>query len=175
MLDAFYRQIFRPSEDESPSIEVSLLIAGLTLLVMTLNASSRLQLPAGAISLLLILFALGGVLGLFWFTAALYALTSLLRRDDDFQMLLLAVLSGLWPLMFSGAALSAQRLSAGFGALFSIAVTLGTVVTLTRSLARVQSFRPWQSFLFLIVAMLLSMGAVSVSYTHLTLPTILLV
>ena len=159
MLDAFYRQLFRPSEAEPPSLELSLLIAGLTLLVMTFNACSRLQLSSGALSPIFVLFALGGIVGIFWFTAAIYALTSFFGGQANYQTLLQAILVGLWPLLFSGAALSAQRLSMGFGAIFSIAVTVGTFVTLTRSLSTVQSFNPWKSFFLLIGAMILSVGA----------------
>ena len=153
MLDSFYRQLFRPSQEDPPALEVSLLIGGLILLVMTFNAASRLHLSASGLSPMLIVFAMGGALGIFWFTAAIYALTSCFGVKSDFQILLRAVVSGLWPLIFSGAALSAQGVSLALGAPFSLLVTLGTILTLTRSLAAVQSLLLWQSLFCLLGAL----------------------
>ena len=156
MLDAFYRQLFSPSEEDPPSLEVVVLIAGLILLVMTFNAASRLQVSASGLSGLFILFTLGGMLGVFWFTAAIYAISSCWGQSSDFPRLIRAVVAGLWPLIFSGAALSAQGISMGLGAPFSLLVTLGTILTLTRSLAAVQSCLLWQSLLCVFGALMFS-------------------
>ena len=89
MLDAFYRQLFRPSTDEPPSIEVSLLIAGLTLLVMTLNASSRLQLSPSALSPVLVLFTLVP-----YFSKPIYAL---LPGEDNYINILVEEINQIIP------------------------------------------------------------------------------
>ena len=159
MLDSFYRQLFRPQE-VAPSLDVAALIAGVILLVMTFNAGANLQLSASALSFLLVLFTLGGFLGIFWFTAALLTLMSLGGRPCEFQVLLRAVLIGLWPLMFSGVALAAQRGIPLLGALFSLVVLLGTFVTLARSLAQVQSVSLGQAFLMILVTLTLSVFAI---------------
>ena len=159
MLDAFYRQLFR-ADDATPSLEVSALIAGLVVLVMTLNAASSLQLPASALSPLLILFTVGGALGLFWLAAALFTLTSLFGGESDFQTLFQAVLAGLWPLIFSSVALSIQHVSMALGALLSLAVTIGTLIALARSLAKAQSMSVWLALIFILVVLTLSVLAI---------------
>lgn len=159
MLDAFYRQLFR-ADDTPPSSELSALIAGLVVLVMTLNAGSTLQLSASALSPFLVLFACGGALGLFWFAAALFTLTSLFGGERDFQTVLRALLVGLWPLIFSGVALSAQQVSSALGALLSLAVTIGALITLARSLAMAQSMNLWLSLLLIVMTLALSVLAI---------------
>jgi hypothetical protein len=142
MLDAFYRQLFR-ADETPPSSAVAALIAGLVVLVMTLNAGSRLQLPPGA-------------LGFFWFAAALFALTSLWGGTSNFFTLLRSTLVGLWPLIFSGVALSIQSVSLALGALFSLAVTIGVLFTLSRSLAVAQSINHWLALISILVVVALS-------------------
>ncbi|MEM9137986.1 MAG: hypothetical protein AAGB01_11660 [Cyanobacteria bacterium P01_F01_bin.42] len=158
MLDLLYRQLFHPLE-APPSRDVAALVLGVLLLVMTFNAAASFQLPASALSPVLIVFAIGGFLGLFWFSAALFTLSSLFGGECEFQALLPAVLVGLWPLIFSGAAISAQRDMPMLGALFSLAILLGTFITLSRSLAAVQDVRPLNALILILVAMSLSVLA----------------
>jgi hypothetical protein len=155
MLDAFYRQLFR-ADETPPSSAVATLIAGLVVLVMTLNAGSRLQLPTSALSPFLVLFLLGGALGLFWFAAALFALTSLWGGTSHFFTLLRSILVGLWPLIFSGVALSIQSVSLALGALFSLTVAIGVLFTLSRSLAVAQSINQWLALISILVVVALS-------------------
>ena len=158
MLDTLYRQLFRPGE-APPSLDIAGLIGGVLLLVMTFNAAANLQLSASGLSPLLIIFTIGGFLGFFWFAAALYTLSTVMGTNSNFQSLLPSILVGLWPLIFSGAALSMQKNIAPLGGLFSLGLIIGTVFTLSRSIAASQAMGQGRALVIILIALLLSAAA----------------
>ncbi|MCM1981396.1 hypothetical protein [Lyngbya confervoides] len=138
MLETFYRQLFQPQE-APPSLPGALLIGGLVLLVITLNAGGSLRMGSQGLLLLFILFGLASLLGLFWLSASLGMLLRLLGETPDPGQLWVGIVTGLWPLLLSGCALAMQRWTPALGGLWSAVIALGTLATLTLAIAQTQT------------------------------------
>lgn len=169
MLDAFYAQLFRPTEYRQ-SEQVSLVIAGLVLLTMTLNAAGALHVGSTGMPILLLLFALGGAIGFFWLAAAIMLLALLLGGTGQTRLTLYALMGALWPLMFSGAVIAFQRWDPKVASLFSMVMVLGTVMNLIFTIHRIHQLDLGRSF----VCLFLSLGLTMVSIIGLIIWPIML-
>ncbi|NCJ07780.1 hypothetical protein GS597_14930 [Synechococcales cyanobacterium C] len=156
MLDTLYTSFFRPTQVRAPLVS-ALIIASLVILVMALNAAGALSLGSGGVILFAILFAIGGLLGWFWLSAALHLVASVLGGHGSGAATLMAVARSLWPLLLSGPAIAAAQWSASLASLLSLAVTALTLVMLILSLEQVHQFGRLKALLCLGVALALSM------------------
>ncbi len=162
MLDAFYTQLFRPAATR-PSIQLSGLIVTLVLLTLAFNAAGALHFGVSGLEVILLLFALAGGFAMFWLAAAVTFLVALfggqVPAPDKTRETLYALLSGLWPLMLSGAAIAFQRLAPNLGMLFSLALVLGTGVSLTAAIQRTQALSWARSLGLLLLSLGLALGS----------------
>ena len=158
MLDAFYSQLFRPL-DYRPSEQTSLLIAGLVLVIMSLNAAGALHAGPTGMLLFLFLFCLGGAVGFFWLSAAVILLASLFGGTSQSRAVLYALMGALWPLMFSGAVIAFQRWDVNLAALLSMVMVLGTLASLVHTIHRVYDLDIGVSF----TCLFLSLGLTVIS------------
>ena len=125
MLDTLYVSFFRPA-DLRQSAQATVIIGGLVILVLALNAAGALGLGVKGVIGFTLLFLLAGVLGWFWLAAAVQLLATLFGGQGTSQDSLAAIARGLWPLLLSGPAIAAAQWSPSLGALLSLALNLGT-------------------------------------------------
>ncbi len=156
MLDTLYASFFRPAQVRTPLV-AALITGSLVILVLALNAAGALSLGSGGVILFVILFAIGALLGWFWFSAALHLVASLLGGHGSGAATLMGVVRSGWPLLLSGPAIAAARWSAPLASLLSFAVTALTLVMLTLSLEQVHQFGRFKAILCVGVALAFSM------------------
>ncbi|MGF1601187.1 MAG: hypothetical protein ACFCU8_04060 [Thermosynechococcaceae cyanobacterium] len=136
MLNTFYSTIFKPGEVPlTPSISVS--IGLLTLLVLTLNTAGAAHFGIFGVVLLLLIFFGAGLLGCFWLSAAVHFCAQFLGGQGTSSQTFQAVIRGGWPLLLSGPAISLTKLSHPLGSLFTLALMLGALITVTGSVRQV--------------------------------------
>jgi hypothetical protein len=119
-----------------------LFIGGLSWVILAFNAAGQLHTGLLGLLSLIFLFLLLGLIGCYWYTASVHLLaqwmsstqTSTVRRTP-FQPWLV-ILQGLWPTIFLGPAVSAQRWWPSFGILFTLSTLVGTGFTLVFAIRR---------------------------------------
>ncbi len=136
MLNTFYATLFKPGEVRAtPSI--SLMIGCVAVLIIALNTAGALNLGVGGLMLLLVLFVLAGLLGCYWLSTSIHFFAQYLGGQGTSRQTFQAVVQGLWPLLLSGAAISATKLSPALGSLFSSGLILGALITLAGTVRQV--------------------------------------
>ncbi len=133
MLDTLYISFFRPADLRHPT-QAALLIGALVILVLALNAAGAVSLGVTGVVAFTLLFLVAGLLGWFWLSASVQLLAPVLGGQGNSRTTLEAIARGLWPLLLSGPAITAANWSATFGALFSLALSLGTLLSLTSAI-----------------------------------------
>ena len=160
MLDSVYAAFFRPHEIRFPT-RTAVAIGLLVILVLALNAAGKANLGLGSIIGLALLFLFAGVLGWYWLAASVNLIAQLLGGQGDGRATLEGIVCGLWPLLFTGVAVTAANWSIILGQLFSSAVTLGVFVTLIIAIRQVHRFSWLKASLCLIITLILSGLALS--------------
>jgi hypothetical protein len=158
MLAQFYTLAFRPNVGQrSPSL--ALAIGGLVTLTLALNAAG--QIGSGLVGVIgfTLLFAIATLIGWFWLAAGVNVLARFFGGQGTSGQTLLAIAQGLWPLLLTGPAVAALQWSEVFGGLFSLAVSIGTLLTLTLQIQIAHQFSWWGATLSLVGTLILSFFA----------------
>jgi hypothetical protein len=158
MLDAFYATIFCPQESRS-SVPVALLIGLLAILVLSLNAAGALRTGAGGLIALLFTFSFAAIVGCFWLSAAVHLLARWLGGQGTVPATIGAIVQGLWPLIFTGAAIAAGKWAGWIETLFSAVITLGTYITLTLSISQAHQLSWSRGLICIVITLTLSFCA----------------
>jgi hypothetical protein len=134
MLNPF-AAVFNP---ESPRQEkqIALWVVGLSMAVLALNAAGQLHVGLVGLVGLVFLFMLLGWAGCYWYAASVHFLTQVMTLECRRPQPWFVSLQGLWPLIFLGPALSAQRVWSSLGVLGTLLVLAGTVSSLLVALHR---------------------------------------
>ncbi len=137
MLNPFH--IFFNPENPRQDRSATLWMVSLPLFILALNAAG--QVRSGLLGLvgLTFLFLLLGWAGCYWYAASIHFLAQSMGVESRRSQPWLASLQGLWPLIFLGPAVSAQRGWPSFGLLFTLIVFGSTVSTLLAALKRAYS------------------------------------
>jgi hypothetical protein len=124
-----------PRQDQS----AALWMVSLSIVVLALNAAG--QVHAGLLGLvgLTFLFMLLGWAGCYWYAASVHFLALLMGVESRRSQPWLTSLQGLWPFIFLGPAVSAQRGWPSFGVLFTLIILGSTVSTLLLAVRRAYS------------------------------------
>ncbi len=141
LLDGLYNSWFRPGLGRPP-MPVAIVSILLVLTVLSFNAAGFTNSGAAGWLGWFFLFLLGGGVGWFWLSAALHVLAQLLGGIGSVTDTLAAVAQSLWPLMLTGAANSALKISPRLGLVFSLGINLWVVANLVRSMAQEHQL-PW--------------------------------
>ncbi|PZD73599.1 hypothetical protein C1752_01903 [Acaryochloris thomasi RCC1774] len=136
MLNTFYTTLFRP-RDSQGTAAISLMIGGLTVLVLALNTAGVFHAGTSGLMLILLLFVLAGGLGCYWLATSLHFCAQLLGGQGTSGQTFQAVVRGLWPLLLSGSAIASKHLSPTLGSLFTLGILIGTLITLAGSVRQV--------------------------------------
>jgi hypothetical protein len=161
VLDSIYAAIFRPTADIRFSTQASIAIGLLAILVLALNAAGRVNAGVGGAIGFLLLFFFGGLLGWYWLSASINLLAQLLGGQGDGRATLESVARGLWPILLTAPAIAASDWSNLLGALFSLAVILGTFITLTIAIRHAQQLSLLSAIVCLAITLVLSGLALS--------------
>jgi hypothetical protein len=134
MLNPF-AAIFNPENSRQDQLAL-LWIVNLSMAILALNAAG--QVRAGLLGLvgLIVMFMLLGWAGCYWYAASVHFLAQIMGVQPRRSQPWLTSLQGLWPLIFLGPAMSAQRGWPSFGLLFTLMVFGSTVSALLMSLRR---------------------------------------
>jgi hypothetical protein len=124
-----------PRQDRS----AALWIVSLPIVILALNAAG--QVHAGLFGLvgLTFLFMLLGWAGCYWYAASVHFLAQFMGAEPRRSQPWLTSLQGLWPLIFLGPSVSAQRGWPSLGLLFTLMVLGSTISTLLFALKRAYS------------------------------------
>ncbi len=141
LLDGLYNSWFRPGLGR-PSMPVAIVSILLVLTVLSFNAAGFTNSGAAGWLGWFFLFLLGGGVGWFWLSAALHVMARLLGGIGSVTDTLGAVAQSLWPLILTGAANGALKISPRLGLVFSLGINLWVVVNLVRSMAQEHQL-PW--------------------------------
>lgn len=160
MLDSIYGTIFKPAQVRTTT-SAAIAIGLLSVLILAFNAAGSANLGAGGIISFTGLFLFAGVLGWYWFSASVHLLVQLLGGQGNITATLRATAQGLWPLLFTAPAIAAARWSTLFGALFSLAISIGVFVTLTATLSQVHQLSWLKTLLSIAITLALSFLALS--------------
>ena len=155
MLDSFYNAIFRPAEVRR-SAQAALAIALLVIIILALNAAGAVNSGVGGLIGFTILFLLSGGLGWYWFAASMNLIAQLLGGQGDGPTTMQATAQALWPLLLVGPEAAAARWSGGLGALFSLAISIGILITLVNAIRRTHQLSWVLATLCLVITLTLS-------------------
>jgi hypothetical protein len=146
MLNPF-NALFNP-ENPRHDQSAALWMVSLPIIVLALNAAG--QVHTGLLGLvgLTLLFMLLGWAGCYWYAASIHLLAQFMGVESRRSQPWLTSLQGLWPLIFLGPAVSAQRGWPSFGLLFTLIVLGSTLSTLLFALKRAYSISWLQAGLF---------------------------
>lgn len=164
VLNAFYATLFKPGDSRYRQTMVGPLIGVLVVLILAFNAAGRLHVGAVGLVLVFLLFLGAGLLGLFWFTAALMLSTRLFEGQGTGLQTAEAISRGVWPLVLSGVAIATTPISRTLATLFSLGLILGTFITLSGSVRQLHQLTWLQTvaclFLTLVASWLSLLGLV---------------
>ncbi|APB34275.1 hypothetical protein GlitD10_1949 [Gloeomargarita lithophora Alchichica-D10] len=135
LLDGLYNSWFRPGLGR-PHPSVAIVSILLVLTVLSFNAAGITNSTADGWLGWFFLFLLGGGVGWFWLSAALHMVARLLGGIGSVTDTLGVVAQGLWPLILTGAANSALKVSPRLGLLFSLGINVWVVVNLVRGMGQ---------------------------------------
>jgi hypothetical protein len=137
MLNPF-KALFNP-ENPRHDQSAALWMVSLPIIILALNAAG--QVHTGLLGLvgLTFLFMLLGWAGCYWYAASVHFLAQFMGVESRRSHPWLTSLQGLWPLIFLGPAVSAQRGWPSVGLLFTFIVLGSTVSTLLVTLKRAYS------------------------------------
>lgn len=152
MLNSFYDTVFKPGE-RPLTTTISLMVAGLTALVLALNTAGALHAGVAGLMVLLPLFLLAGGLGCYWLATSLHFCLQLLGGQATSAQTFQAVLRGLWPLLLSGSAIALSHFSSALGNLFTIGLLGGTALTLIGSVRQVHQLDWIQATVSLLITL----------------------
>jgi hypothetical protein len=146
MLNPF-NALFNP-ENQRQDQSAALWMVSLPIFILALNAAG--QVHTGLLGLvgLIFLFMLLGWAGCYWYAASVHFLTQLMGIESRRARPWLTSLQGLWPMIFLGPAVSAQRGWPSFGILFTLISLGSTVATLLLALRRAYSVSWLQASLY---------------------------
>jgi hypothetical protein len=134
MLNPF-NALFNP-ENQRYDLSAALWMVNLPIVVLALNAAG--QVHTGLLGLvgLTFLFMLLGWAGCYWYAASVHFLAQFMGVASRRSQPWLTSLQGMWPLIFLGPAVSAQRGWPSFGLLFTLVVLGSTISTLLLALRK---------------------------------------
>ncbi|MDJ0703775.1 MAG: hypothetical protein QNJ46_10890 [Leptolyngbyaceae cyanobacterium MO_188.B28] len=155
MLDSLYNAIFRPAEARR-SAQATLAIALLIIIILALNAAGATHSGVGGLIGFIILFLLAGGLGWYWFSASINLIAQLLGGQGDGSATMQATVQALWPLLLAGPAAASTGWSVGLGALFSLAINVGILITLVSAIRRTHQLSWVLATLSLLITLSLS-------------------
>jgi hypothetical protein len=137
MLNPF-NALFNP-ENQRHDLSAALWMVNLPIVVLALNAAG--QIHTGLLGLvgLTVLFMLLGWAGCYWYAASVHFLAQFMGVGSRRSQPWLTSLQGMWPLIFLGPAVSAQRGWPSFGLLFTLVVLGSTISTLLLALRKAYS------------------------------------
>jgi hypothetical protein len=124
------------SEGSRPSGRAALWIVGPLFVILALNAAGQLHLGLLGLASLIFIFMLLGWAGCYWYMASIHFLTAVMGIEQRRSQPWLAILQGLWPLIFLGPAMSAQRAWPTVGLLITLVILGFTAATLLIALRR---------------------------------------
>lgn len=136
MLNTFYTTLFKPRESQA-SASISLMIGGLAVLILALNAAGTFHVGVFGLMIILLLFVLAGGLGCYWLATSLHFWAQLLGGQGDSGQTFQAVVRGLWPLVLSGSAIASKNLLPALSSLFTLGILVGTLITVAGSVRQV--------------------------------------
>lgn len=160
MLNSFYNAIFRPSQIRFPR-QAAIAISLLTIFILASNAAARTNSGIAGAAGFALLFLFGGTLGWYWLSASINLIAQLLGGRADARTTITETAWGLWPLLFTGVAITAANWSALLGQLLSWMIVIGVFVTLTIAIRQVYQFGWLKASLCLNITLILSLLALS--------------
>jgi hypothetical protein len=134
MLNPF-NVLFNPENPRHDQSAV-LWMVSLPIFILALNAAGQVHTGLSGLVGLTFLFMLLGWAGCYWYAASVHFLAQLMGIESRRSQPWLTTLQGLWPFIFLGPAVSAQRGWPSFGLLFTLIVLGATVSALLFSLRR---------------------------------------
>ncbi len=129
MLNAFYGAIFGQNV---PHQRGGAWVWFAAVAMLALNAAVQLQVGFFGLLAVLLLFMFLGLIGCFWYLASVHFWAMCFGSHNRTPSL--SPLSGLWPFILLGPALSAQQLWPTFGNLLTAGTVLMTLITLAAAL-----------------------------------------
>ncbi len=137
MLEALYSTLFHPNEASEDQLSTAwgvwLFLGG----VLALNAAGAIGLGAKGVLVLAVAFILAGLLGWFWFSAAVSLLAHLLGGQGSIPGTMAAIAQSLWPLLLTAPAIALKAWLPALGELSSLGIGVWVLVILTRQIRRV--------------------------------------
>jgi hypothetical protein len=124
-----------PRHDQS----AALWIVSLAIFILALNAAGQVRTGLLGLVGLTFLFMLLGWAGCYWYAASVHFLVQFMGIESRRSKPWLTSLQGLWPLIFLGPAVSAQRVWPSFGLLFTLMALGSTLSTLLMALRHAYS------------------------------------
>ncbi len=155
MLDAVYTAIFRPFQLRFPT-RAAVTIGLLIILVVALNAAGKTNLGVAGILGLALLLLFAGILGCYWLAASINLMAQLLGGQGNGRSTLEGTVWGLWPLLFTGVAITAANWSIFLGQLFLASIIFGVLGTLIISIRQVHQFSWLKAIFCLSLTLMLS-------------------
>ncbi len=131
-------------------------IVGPLFVILALNAAGQLHLGLLGLASLIFIFMLLGWAGCYWYMASIHFLTEVMGIEPRRSQPWLASLQGLWPLIFLGPAMSAQRTWPALGLLITLMILGFTGATLLIALRQAYRISWPQSVLCIGISGILS-------------------
>lgn len=156
MLTSLYSALFRPTADRLSHDRVALVIGALVLIVLILNAAGAIGVGPWGVIGIGILFAFAGLVGWYWLSASVNLVAQWFGGQGTGQATAIAITQGLFPLILTAPAIAAGEWSVGFGALFSLAISIGVLILWVIAIREAHYLSWWKAIVTLVVTFALS-------------------